>query len=241
MKFVLDNENYYHARLGLIILQSDETIEQEIRTTLPSNISINHSRIPCNKIVSSENLSQMQIDLPTASELLPKITYDSIGYACTSGATIIGSSEVEKLINSKQESRLVTDPIKATKEALINLNCHNIAFVSPYEKSVTEAMRLNLHQDGFKIKDQISFNETDDTVVARIAEEDCLKAIIDIGRNDVDAIFISCTNLKTFNIIDKAEKILQKPVISSNQALIWHMLKSLNITKQGPGLLFRNN
>ena len=35
--------------------------------------------------------------------------------------------------------------------------------------------------------------------------------------------------------------ILQKPVISSNQALIWHMLKPLNITKQGPGLLFRNN
>ena len=239
MKFVLDNENYYHARLGLIILQSDETIEQEIRATLPSNISINHSRIPCDKIVSSENLSQMQIDLPTASELLPNIKYDSIGYACTSGATIIGSSEVEKLINSNQESGLVTDPIKATKEALINLNCHNIAFVSPYEQSVTEAMRLNLHHDGFKIKDQISFNETDDTVVARIAEEDSLKAIIDIGRNDVDAIFISCTNLKTFNIIDKAEKVLQKPVISSNQALIWHMLKPLKIDKKGPGLLFQ--
>ena len=239
MKFVLDNENYYHARFGLIILQSDETIEQEIRATLPSNISINHSRIPCNKIVSSENLSQMQIDLPTASELLPKIKYDSIGYACTSGATIIGSSEVEKLISSKQESGLVTDPIKATKEALINLNCHNIAFVSPYEQSVTEAMRLNLHHDGFKIKDQISFNETDDTVVARIAEEDSLKAIIDIGRNDVDAIFISCTNFKTFNIIDKAEKVLQKPVISSNQALIWHMLKPLKINKKGPGLLFQ--
>ena len=239
MKFVLDNENYYHARLGLIILQSDETIEQEIRATLPSNISINHSRIPCDKIVSSENLSQMQIDLPTASELLPKIKYDSIGYACTSGATIIGSSEVEKLISSKQESGLVTDPIKATKEALINLNCHNIAFVSPYEQSVTEAMRLNLHHDGFKIKDQISFNETDDTVVARIAEEDSLKAIIDIGRNDVDAIFISCTNLKTFNIIDKAEKVLQKPVISSNQALIWNMLKPLKINKKGPGLLFQ--
>ena len=239
MKFVLDNENYYHARLGLIILQSDETIEQEIRATLPSNISINHSRIPCDKIVSSENLSQMQIDLPTASELLPKIKYDSIGYACTSGATIIGSSEVEKLISSKQESGLVTDPIKATKEALINLNCHNIAFVSPYEQSVTEAMRLNLHHDGFKIKDQISFNENDDTVVARIAEEDSLKAIIDIGRNDVDAIFISCTNLKTFNIIDKAEKVLQKPVISSNQALIWHMLKPLKINKKGPGLLFQ--
>ena len=100
-------------------------------------------------------------------------------------------------------------------------------------------MRLNLHQDGFKIKDQISFNETDDTVVARIAEGDSLKAIIDIGRNDVDAIFISCTNLKTFNIIDKAEKILQKPVISSNQALIWHMLKPLKINKKGPGLLFQ--
>ena len=39
--------------------------------------------------------------------------------------------------------------------------------------------------------------------------------------NDADALFISCTALPVLNIIDRLEKKLNKPVLSSNQALIW--------------------
>ena len=77
--FELDDTRYYKARLGLIVLQSDETIEQEFRTILDESISINHSRIYCDNIVSNENLGLMEKELPAASALLPDIQYDSIG------------------------------------------------------------------------------------------------------------------------------------------------------------------
>ena len=50
--YKFDDNKYYKARLGLIVLQSDETIEQEFRTILDQSISINHSRIYCDNIVT---------------------------------------------------------------------------------------------------------------------------------------------------------------------------------------------
>jgi maleate isomerase len=41
----------------------------------------------------------------------------------------------------------------------------------------------------------------------------------------VDAVFISCTNLRALNLIAELESKLAKPVISSNQALGWHCLR----------------
>ena len=237
--YKLDDNKYYKARLGLIVLQSDETIEQEFRTILDQSISINHSRIYCDNIVSNENLELMEKELPAASALLPDIQYDSIGYACTSGATVIGSDKIESLINKKHKTAFVTDPIRAVKKAMSTLGCRKINFVSPYQESVTKSLRDHLQANNFIIQNQISFNESNDKNVARISDKDSLEAILEVGKQDCEAVFISCTNLKTFKIINEAEKVLGKPVISSNQAISWQMLREAGINSTaGPGILF---
>ena len=155
-KFKLDNPDYYSIKFGLIVLQSDETIEQEIRSTLDESMAIYHSRIPCAQSVSNENLAKMENDLPIAARLLPKINFDSIGYACTSGATVIGSEKINKLLKEQHANTFITDPIKAVKEALNSFGCKNIAFVSPYEKSVTQKLKQNLQSDNFNISKELS-------------------------------------------------------------------------------------
>ena len=61
--------------------------------------------------------------------------------------------------------------------------------------------------------------------------------------NDADALFISCTALPVLNIIDNLEKKLNKPVLSSNQTLIWDSLESIgkNNNVTGFGKLFNIN
>ena len=178
--FKLDDPDYYSMRFGLIVLQSDETIEQEIRSTLDESVAIYHSRIPCDQSVNNENLAKMENDLPIAVDLLPKIDFNSIGYACTSGATVIGSEKINKLIKEQHKNAFITDPIRAVKEALNSFGCKNIAFVSPYEQSVTQKLKQNLQSDNFNISNEKSFNESDDTVVARISERDSLLSLIHI-------------------------------------------------------------
>jgi maleate isomerase len=241
-EFELNKPDFYSARLGLIVLQSDETIEHEIRSAINSSIALYHSRIPCQPTVTPETLAQMKIDLPQAAELLPSsVDFDAIGYACTSGATVIGSKIVQSLVQLKHKDVAVTDPIDSVKRALKRLNCKKIAFVSPYEVSVTDVLQNHIQDEGFKITNTITFNEKNDSVVAKIREEDTLRAIIEANNNDCDAVFASCTNLKTFNIIEEAEKKIGKPVISSNLALIWNMFELAGIKKvQAPGILFNS-
>ena len=102
-------------------------------------------------------------------------------------------------------------------------------------------MRNHLEDEGFKIKKILAYDESDDTVVARISEKDTLNAACKVYTQECDAVFISCTNLKTFKIIKEAEQKLKIPVISSNLALTWHMMTlSGDANKSGPGMLFSN-
>ena len=61
--------------------------------------------------------------------------------------------------------------------------------------------------------------------------------------DNADALFVSCTALPVLNIIDKLEKKLNIPVLSSNQALIWDSLESIgkNNDVLGFGKLFNVN
>ena len=57
---------------------------------------------------------------------------------------------------------------------------------------------------------------------------------------DCDAIVISCTNLRCLRVIPGIEAQTGVPVISSNQALAWHMLRLAGVTESQPqfGRLF---
>ena len=58
---------------------------------------------------------------------------------------------------------------------------------------------------------------------------------ISLDRDDVDAIFISCGALRALDIIDEIEATIGKPVIYSNQAMIWDTLRLAGINDRFHG------
>jgi len=243
--FPFEVEKNNSKKLGLVVLQADETIENELRTIIPHHCDIYHSRIPSAPEVTPKTLKKMMKDLPNSIELFPsEISLDVIGYACTSGATIIGPDKVKSIINKRYEGMKVTDPISSVCEALKALDVKKIGFVSPYVESVSREMREFLVNQGFDVKSLISFEQGSESVVASIKQSDTLKAVVEGATHDVDAIFVSCTNLKTFAILDQAEAIIGKPVLSSNQVLAWSMLRMAQVCmskvelKKCPGIIF---
>jgi maleate isomerase len=86
-----------------------------------------------------------------------------------------------------------------------------------------------------------SFGQAEEAVVARISLRSVEEAICEVGKDpEIEAVFASCTNLRTMPVIEACEKRLSKPVISSNLALAWHMmhLADLPTADRGPGRLF---
>lgn len=243
LPFSLDGGAAGKAALGLIVLQMDETLEAELRTVFTQpGVALFHTRIPSGEEISSATLKQMEKELPAVSGLLPAThPLDVVGYGCTSGATIIGSDKIAALVNQVHPDAKVTDPITAVIAALEHFDVAKIGFITPYVAEVSAAMRDLLSQNGISVSGVASFEQSQDPVVARISPASILEAIIAIGGDDnIDAVFVSCTNLRCFDIIEQAEDKIGKPVISSNQALAWHMLKlaGLPTKSMGPGKLF---
>ena len=234
MDFDTDQGAGHRARLGLIVLQSDETIETEL-ARLPAElrgVSLLHTRIPSGADVTVESLTQMHAHLPGAVRLFPGETpLQVIGYGCTSGATIIGEDAVAQAVLSAHPGATVTNPLTALKAACQTLNIRSLGLITPYERPVTDAMAHNLSQHGIAVPSVQSYEQTSEAVVARITPASLLNALVQTaaGTPDCDAWFISCTNLRMAEVTDAAEKAIGKPVLSSNQVLAWHMLRAAQI------------
>ena len=79
--------------------------------------------------------------------------------------------------------------------------------------------------------------------IGKVEQEFLFDELSKMEMNGADALFISCTALPVLNIIDRLEKKINKPVLSSNQALIWDSLQTIGENKDinGFGKLFSMN
>lgn len=214
------------ARLGLIVLQSDETMEAEFRQVLPEgDVAAFAARIASASEVSNESLAAMEADLPRTAGLLPKaVDFDVVGYGCTSASSVIGTQRVTELVGSSCNTAHVSNPVSALVAACASLGVNRLALLTPYTEEVSESLRAALLLQGVETPVFGTFDEPVETNVARIDPSSTRDAAIALGRDTgADAIFMSCTNLCTFGILNDVEAQSGKPAMSSNQAFFWHM------------------
>ncbi len=220
------------ASLGLVVLQVDEVIEHDFRRLLPlDGVALHVTRIPSGAEVSEATLTAMAEALPAAAALLPpSVAFDVVGYACTSGTTVIGAERVAALVGGAVRTAAVTEPLSAAVAGFAALGVRRIGLVSPYVAAVSATLRAAFERVGLEVVAFGSFEEAVEARVARIAPESIARAALTIGADAaVEAVFLSCTNLRTLDVIANAERALGKPVVSSNQALAWHMARLAGI------------
>ncbi|QXT38750.1 maleate cis-trans isomerase family protein [Gymnodinialimonas ceratoperidinii] len=213
------------APLGLVVLQADESLEHDFRRLLPEDAELLVTRIPSSPEVSPEGLAAMESDLTAAASLLPRGTrFSAVGFGCTSGAAQIGTAEVAARTRAGVDAAEVSDPVTALIAACHAMEIHRLALVSPYVEAVSARLMAVLSRAGIEISAFASFNEASEARVVRIAPA----SIADAARSTAahapcDAVFLSCTNLRTLDVIAPTERALGIPVLSSNLVLAWHM------------------
>jgi maleate isomerase len=234
-------ETGYAHRLGLVVLQVDETIEQEFRRLLAADTALYVTRIASGAELTPESIAAMEARLPAAAALLPPaVRFDAVGYACTSGTTLIGAERVAALIGGACTTKAVTEPLTASIMAMRTLGARRIGFVSPYVPSVAEPMQAAFEAAGLTVPCAVSFGEEVEARVARIDPASVAQAARDVASGgEVDMIFLSCTNLRTLDVIDALEAELGIPVVSSNLALAWDIARRTGaaMAQSAPGRL----
>ncbi len=230
-------------KIGVIVLEADETLEDDLRQIFPlSEAKIHITRIPSDPEVTVDTLASMEKALPNSARLFPSSAhFQAVGYGCTSGTTIIGAAKVTELVQSSTKTDYVSNPLTATLEALRVLGVKRLGIVSPYIEEVAEPLRKEFQRHGFEVPAAVSFGESSEEKVARIDDVSLKNAAQAIVQEEkVDAVFMSCTNLRTLGVIAEIENEIGIPVLSSNQTLTWHLarLSGLSTSKPELGMLW---
>jgi maleate isomerase len=69
----------------------------------------------------------------------------------------------------------------------------------------------------------------------RVPYRTVVEIVSAVDTPDADAMFISCTNLPTYDIIEPLEQALGKPVLTANQVTMWAALRLMGLQGIGTG------
>jgi maleate isomerase len=227
------------ARIGVIVLSTDYTIEHEFRKIIVSpGVDFYHARIANSVTITTKTLSDMKpLITQTADLILPGDDLDVIAYGCTSASVVLGDHVIANLLNAAKPTAKTTNPAYAATAAFNALGAKRIAILTPYEREVNELLQRSMEKKGFDVPIFGSFNENHDPTVAAINETSLLNAVTKLtSLSQVDAVFISCTSVKIVDSIKNLEKKIKIPITSSNHALAWHCLRLVGIDETFPHL-----
>ncbi len=231
------------ARIGLIVLATDYTVEHEFRMimTVPG-VDFYEARIENSTTVTPETLAAMGEKIPdTLRLILPGEPLDVVAYGCTSASMVLGEDTVFQRIREVQPDTQCTTPITAAFAAFKAFGAKRIAVLTPYRRDVNDIVRAYMEKAGYTIPVFGSFNEEHDPTVARIDGKSLGDAIDEITRaREIDMVFVSCTSIRLLQAVKSIEERIGLPVTSSNHAMAWHCLRLAGVDEPMPefGRLF---
>jgi maleate isomerase len=214
------------GRIGLVALATDVNSETEVRRMAPPGVEIFTNRIENANPVAIANLCAMAGDVTrTARGILPGNRIDAMVFGCTSGTIAIGEAEVTRLIQAARPGVPCTNPIAATLAALTVLGAQRISVLTPYTVPVNQAIAAHLCTKGLEVLSIAGFDLDQDDDMTAVTPAATLAAAIESCHPAADLLFVSCTALRVAEILDALEHRLGRPVVASNQALLWHALR----------------
>lgn len=227
----LDTRIYPRARVkaGLVTLANDPSGEIDLHAFFApfEGVRLSTNRVYSPQYSNMDSLKAVGADIAaSAAALMPDDDLDVLAFGCTSAAMMLGSDMIAADIRKHKPDAIVTDPIASVLAGLKALNAQRVAVITPYIGEVNagiadylEARDLILTRKGF-------FRIFDDNQRNRVALESYLEAARTVTDGaPCDAIFVSCTALSTAAAVSRIEEEAGVPVVTSNQALAWNVMR----------------
>ena len=235
----------WRARIGLVLPSVNIVMEREFAMFLPPGISVHSARVMSRGGVSAGTYKEMADDVERAGLLLETADVDIVAYGCTSGSIV---EDEEPIIERLREVTGV--PAIATAGAVLAalrcLHLSTLAVATPYLDFVDEAERQFFERNGFKVARinglRLGATEESRRSIGKQPPEVAFRLACEVNSAAADGVFISCTNFATAPIHALLEAQLGKPVVSSNQATAWALLRTLGINDRiaGYGVLLES-
>ena len=235
----------HRTRLGLIVPPNNTVNEAEWASAMPAGVTMHALRMRLNPLArSDEELGILRQDLQAACQLFAEAEISALAFGCTAPSAVSPRQQMEAMMTAASGLPAAT-AAAAVVDALLAVGAKQVVLMSPFSAAVTEHEARFMAQEGLEVLSQQSlghgtYQPGKKLEIHRIAPEQVLKAVAQIDHSQADAIVVSGTNLVTFPVIEEIEALTGKPVVSSNQALLWSTLRKAGIADALPlGRLFK--
>lgn len=227
------------AQRGIgVIAPFDLALERELWRWVPMEVSLHLARTPYEPVPVSTAMARMVSDsrhLAAATRDVMHVEPEVVAYLCSSGSFVNGidyeRSLVKAICDAGAPDAVTTSG--ALAEVLDQLDVRRISVLTPYDAELTSKLHDFLAELNVETlsSDHLGLGGG----IWKVNYRTIAERIIAANHPEAEAIFVSCTNLPTYDLIEPLEAILGKPVLTANQLTMWASLKRMNLPKVGPG------
>lgn len=227
----------HQAGIGVVV-PYDFALDRELWRWLPDDVSLHFTRMPHAPMPATLEMAVHISDPETAAQSVIDVSAVSplvMAYACTSGSFVGGPlaerALVAAMMGAGALAALTTSG--ALLEALRHLEITRIATATPYTADLTVGLTAFLGESGIEVTAASGLGLISD--IWTVPHEVTMQLVRETDTDDADAVFISCTNMPTYDVIAALEAELHKPVLTANQVTMWRALSLIGRKAVGPG------
>lgn len=227
------------AQRGIgIIAPFDLALERELWRWVPMEVSMHLARTPYEPVPVSLEMAELVSNSKHVASAVRDVLHvepEVVAYLCTSGSFINGVAAERGLCKVMRDAG-APDAVTtsgALAELLKLMGLTKVSVLTPYYADLTAKLHEFLGELGVETvaSDHLGLGGG----IWRVSYKTIAEHIYRADRPDAEAIFVSCTNLHTYDLIAPLEEELGKPVLTANQLTMWACLRRMNLPVVGPG------
>ncbi|MFB9947980.1 hypothetical protein ACFFP0_03920 [Rhizobium puerariae] len=220
----------YRARIGQLY-PSGGICDFEMQRMAPEGVQFLTTRMSF-RDTSKQSDIDLVANLERDAQLLADAKVDLIAFNCTAASLIAGPKNVCSRIEKATGIRATTT-IEAVEAALRTLSARKIALFTAYREDVVEAEKAYLANEGFEVVAEGHIECLEPIAQGSLLPEAWLDLAKATDTRQCDALLFSCAGIYISPVIAEIETVTGKPVVTSNSALLWHVLNELGLPQDG--------
>ena len=221
-----------------VVVPYDFALDRELWRWVPDAATLHLTRTPFSPLpVTVEQAAVVSDTAEVARRATDLITVqpEVVAYACTSGSFVNGRKGEQALVASILGAGVATAVTTSGSliEALAHLGVTRLGVATPYDSAITERLHAFLAEESVTVTSSTHLG-----LSGRIWEVPyaaTIGLIREAAAVECDAVFVSCTNLPTYDVIAPMEQELGVPVLTANQVTMWAALRRVGHPAVGPG------
>ncbi|MEK9683687.1 MAG: hypothetical protein VW226_03995 [Rhodospirillaceae bacterium] len=225
------------ARLGFIIPASNRMVEPQVQHFCPDGVIPHFARAGITNRHAAP-LAELKERIAYQAELLGDSKVDVVVLQCTGTSMGDGPQAEEEVVTAMAEASgtKALSTARCVTSALNALGVRDLVFVSESKQAGHAKKERYLEGEGFNLVRSQGMALPGSDSSCTTPSEFWLDTLTEMKDPKAEAYFISCANVHATYKIPELEKVLEAPVLTSNQAALWCALRTAGIKDDVPGL-----